>query len=64
MPVPMMLQFPYPKPDVIIQPKEEWHRRYMKDVGTRVMPLLSGDGSQRTPIRVKVSYCFYLKEDR
>ncbi len=64
MPVPMMLQFPYPKPDVIIQPKEEWHRRYMKDVGRRKMPLLSGDGPQRTPIRVKVSYCSYLKEDR
>jgi len=57
-------QFSYAQPEIIIQPKEEWHLRYMRDVGTREMSFLSGDGSQRTPIRVKVSYYFYLKEGR
>jgi len=60
---PALPQFSYAEPEIIIQPKEEWHRRYMRDVGKRKMPLLSGDGPQRTSIPVKVSYFSYLKED-
>lgn len=52
--VSMAPPIPYEKPEILNKPKEEYHLRYMRDVGTRQMPLLASDGAQRTPIQVKV----------
>jgi hypothetical protein len=52
-------QHEYDAPEILTQPKKEWHYRNMKDLGKNRIPLLAGDGPQRTLIRVKVKYCFY-----
>jgi hypothetical protein len=44
----------YEQPEIVNELKKEYHLRYMRDVGTPQMPLLAGDGPQRTPIQVKV----------
>ncbi|CAF2890681.1 unnamed protein product [Rotaria sp. Silwood2] len=41
-------------PKILNQPKNKWHYRNMKDLGKKQIPLLAGDGPQRTLIRVKV----------
>jgi len=43
-------------PEIIIQPKSEWHYRSAKDLANNHLPLLAGNGPQRTPIRVKVNF--------
>ncbi|CAF3318875.1 unnamed protein product [Rotaria sp. Silwood2] len=40
---------------IIIPPKTQWHYRSIKDLAKNHIPLLSGDGPQRTPIRVTQS---------
>jgi hypothetical protein len=52
----MLEDIQYEAPEIIIQPKLEWHYRSMKDLEKKHIPFLSGDGPQRTPIRVRVSY--------
>ncbi|CAF3367793.1 unnamed protein product [Rotaria sp. Silwood2] len=39
---------------IITQPKTQWHYRSIKDLAKNHIPLLSGDGPQRTPMRVTV----------
>ncbi|CAF4226740.1 unnamed protein product, partial [Rotaria magnacalcarata] len=52
---PPMLENPLlPSPQIVTQPKAEWHYRSMKDLAKKHIPYLSGDGPQRTPIRIKV----------
>ena len=46
----------YEEPEIITEPKSDWHYRSIKDLSKRHIPLLSGDGPQRTPIRVQVSF--------
>jgi hypothetical protein len=43
-------------PRIITEPKTEWHYRSMKDLANKHLPCLAGNGPQRTPIRVSVSY--------
>ncbi len=52
-------QFQYDAPEISIQPKPKWHYRNMKDLGKQEIPLLPGDGPQRTLIQVKVKHRFY-----
>jgi hypothetical protein len=54
-------QLQYDAPEVLIQPKGQWHCRNMKDLGRHRIPLLAGEGPQRTLIQVKVKHCFYSK---
>ncbi|CAF3194852.1 unnamed protein product [Rotaria socialis] len=51
---PMVGTFVLPSPLIVTQPKAEWHYRSMKDLAKKHIPYLSGDGPQRTPIRIKV----------
>lgn len=44
-------------PRILIQPKTEWHYRNLRDLANKHIPLLSGDGPQRTPIRIHVPRC-------
>jgi hypothetical protein len=53
------IQHQYDAPEILTQPKKEWHYRNMKDLGKERIPLLAGDGPQRTLIRVKVKCFFY-----
>jgi len=46
----------YKEPMIMIEPKADWHYRSIKDLAKKHIPFLSGDGPQRTPIRLKV--CF------
>jgi hypothetical protein len=62
-PVPILTQLPYEKLEIVIQPKLDWHRRNMKELGKQQIPLLAGHGSQRTLVRVKVSIMLMYKED-
>ena len=55
---------PYAEPAIIVQPREERTPRYMGELESGCVPLLAGDGSIRTPIRVAVSDYFCLKDDR
>ncbi len=43
-------------PIVTTEPKDEWHSRTIKELKDHKNPLLSGEGPQRTPIRVAVTY--------
>lgn len=52
----METDFLYDFPSILTQPKAEWHYRSIKDLAKHHIPLLSGDGPQRTPIRVQVSF--------
>lgn len=54
----MSVEYSYDAPSILIQPKSEWHYRNLRDLASKHIPLLSGHGPQRTPIRVTVSY-FY-----
>lgn len=47
------------KPIIQIQPKPQWHYRSMKDLVKQHIPLISGDGPQRTPVQVKVSIVLF-----
>ena len=51
----MSVDYTYEPPRIVIQPKTEWHYRNMRDLASKHIPLLSGNGPQRTPIRVTVS---------
>jgi hypothetical protein len=55
-------QLQYDAPEILIQPKSEWHYRNIKDLGKKRMPLLAGQGPQRTPIQVKVKHYFHSKK--
>jgi hypothetical protein len=46
----------YDEPIIITHPKREWHYRSIKDLAKKHIPFISGDGPQRTPIRLKVSF--------
>jgi len=46
----------YEQPMITTQPKRKWHYRSIKDLAKKHIPFLSGVGSQRTPIRLKVSF--------
>jgi len=50
----------YEPPEVITQPKREWHYRSIKDLAKNHLPYVAGNGPQRTPIRVKVSCSSFL----
>ncbi|CAF0767293.1 unnamed protein product [Rotaria sordida] len=50
----MAINYPYEAPQIITQPKSDWHYRSMKDLAKKHIPFLSGEGPQRTPIRIKV----------
>ena len=43
-----------PEPIIKIQPKSQWHYRSIKDLLKKHIPLVSGEGPQRTPIQVQV----------
>ena len=43
------------EPIFLTQPKQIWHYRSMKDLAKKHIPLVSGEGPQRTPIRIQVS---------
>ena len=55
----MSHEFTLQAPRIVIQPKTEWHYRNLKDLAMNHIPLLSGNGPQRTPIRVTVSSSFF-----
>lgn len=52
--MPQLFESLLPKPEIVIQPKTEWHYRNIRDLANKHIPLLSGDGPQRTPIRIRV----------
>jgi hypothetical protein len=58
-----LTQVLYKEPEIVIQPKKDWHPRYPKDLipkqKTKIMGLLQGVGGQRTRIKVKVSCLLY-----
>ena len=43
-------------PEIIVQPKQNWHYRSMNDLGKHENPLLAGEGLQRTHVQVKVKH--------
>ncbi|CAF0946388.1 unnamed protein product [Rotaria sordida] len=51
-------------PNILNKPKKDWHYRNMRDLAKNRIPLLAGDGPQRSLIRVKVppkrNYPMYL----
>lgn len=53
---PMSIDYLYEEPKIITQPKSEWHYRSIKDLAKKHIPFVSGDGPQRTPVRVRVSF--------
>jgi len=53
----MSIDDAFEPPIIITEPKSEWHYRSIKDLAKQHLPYLAGNGPQRTPIRVKVSYC-------
>ncbi|CAF1059376.1 unnamed protein product [Rotaria sordida] len=50
----MLLSHLYEKPKILTEPKLHWHYRSIKDLAKQHIPLLSGAGRQRTPIRMTV----------
>lgn len=48
----------YDKPTILTPPKSEWHYRSKRDLAKEHIPFLPGDGPQRTPIRLKVSFSY------
>ena len=50
-------------PEILIQPKSEWHYRNIRDLANKHIPLLSGEGPQRTPIRIQVRFFFIDRND-
>jgi hypothetical protein len=52
----MSVDDPYEPPEIITGPKTDWHYRSMKDLANKHLPCLAGNGPQRTPIRIKVSF--------
>jgi hypothetical protein len=53
--------FYYDEPIIVTHPKSEWHYRSIKDLAKKHIPFISGDGPQRTPIRIKVSFDYFHK---
>jgi hypothetical protein len=51
----MSIHYAHEPPEILIQPKSEWHYRSVKDLANQHLPLLPGNGRQRTPIRVTVN---------
>ena len=54
----MSVDCSYDGPQILTGPKPEWHYRSTRDLAKEHIPFLSGDGPQRTPIRIKVSVYF------
>jgi hypothetical protein len=52
----MSIDYLYEEPKIVTQPKSEWHYRSIKDLAKKHIPFVSGDGPQRTPVRVRVSF--------
>ncbi len=52
----MSIDYLYEKPMIMTQPKTQWHYRSIKDLAKKHIPFLSGNGPQRTPIRIKVKF--------
>ncbi len=52
----MSVDCSYNQPEILTPPKAEWHYRNKRDLAKGHIPFLSGDGPQRTPIRVMVSF--------
>ncbi|CAF4656537.1 unnamed protein product [Rotaria sp. Silwood1] len=52
----MLLSHLYDAPKLLTEPKLDWHYRSIKDLAKKHIPFLSGDGPQRTPIRITVSF--------
>jgi len=48
-------------PKLITEPKDKWHPRTIEELKVRKNPLLSGEGRQRTPIRVEVTNFIHSK---
>lgn len=46
--------FLFQAPVILTQPKSEWHYRNIRDLANKHIPLLSGEGPQRTPIRIQI----------
>jgi hypothetical protein len=54
----MSVDCSYEQPTILTAPKSEWHYRNKRDLAKGHIPFLSGDGPQRTPIRLKVSFSY------
>lgn len=54
----MSIDDAFEPPEIITQPKREWHYRSIKDLAKQHLPYLAGSGPQRTPIRVRVPATF------
>ncbi|CAF3439891.1 unnamed protein product [Rotaria sp. Silwood1] len=50
----ILANYTYEQPQIITEPKSDWHYRSLKDLLKNHIPLLSGEGPQRTPIRVQI----------
>ncbi|CAF3435200.1 unnamed protein product [Rotaria sp. Silwood1] len=50
----ILANYTYKQPQIITEPKSDWHYRSLKDLLKNHIPLLSGEGPQRTPIRVQI----------
>lgn len=59
--MPQLFESLLPKPEIVIQPKTEWHYRNIRDLANKHIPLLSGDGPQRTPIRIRVCVYYFIR---
>ncbi|CAF4456897.1 unnamed protein product [Rotaria sp. Silwood2] len=61
----MLLSHLYDAPKLLTESKLDWHYRSIKDLAKKYIPFLSGDGPQRTPIRITVpneySQLMYVK---
>ncbi len=60
----MSIDCSFEEPTILTPPKSEWHYRSTRDLAKKHIPLLAGEGPQRTPIVIKVSVssisCLYL----
>ncbi|CAF0844256.1 unnamed protein product [Adineta steineri] len=50
----MSVDDPRLPPEILKQPKPDWHYRSIKDLASNHLPYLAGEGPQRTPVRVTV----------
>lgn len=58
----MSVDCSYEEPTIITPPKPEWHYRSTRDLAKKHIPFISGDGPQRTPIRIKVNILFFSRK--
>lgn len=56
----MSVDCSYEAPTILTPPKRQWHYRSTRDLAKKHIPFVSGDGPQRTPIRVKVNIFYEI----